>query len=311
MFQILKKNPQAAVIAVLMHVAIIAFMAVGVDWLEKPKQPKSDVQVVQARVVDQKAIDREAEKLKRAEEKRVRERDAARKKEEQRIADLRREQEQEKRRLAELEEKRKEAQKRQEAEEKRQKAAEARRKREAEEKRKAELEKQRKAEEQKKKEAEARRKREAEEKRKAELEKQRQAEEKKRQEAAEAKRKAELERQRKAEEARRAREAELQAAAAAEQAAREIDRFTTLITQKVVRSWLRPAGISDNLSCRLRVRLAQGGNVIAVSVIESSGNGAFDRSATAAVYKAEPLPVPDGRLFEQFRDINFVFDPAN
>jgi colicin import membrane protein len=57
------------------------------------------------------------------------------------------------------------------------------------------------------------------------------------------------------------------------------------------------------------VRLAPGGNVIAVSILESSGNSAFDRSAEAAVYKAEPLPVPSGNLFERFRDVNFVFDP--
>ncbi|MCW8950753.1 MAG: cell envelope integrity protein TolA, partial [Sedimenticola sp.] len=68
-------------------------------------------------------------------------------------------------------------------------------------------------------------------------------------------------------------------------------------------------GISDGLKCTLRVRLAPGGTVLAVSVTNSSGNGAFDRSATAAVYKAEPLPVPTGTLFDQFRDINFEFDP--
>ena len=50
MFQIVKRNPLAAVMAVVMHVAIIAFMLVGVDWLEKPRQPKTNVQVVQAKV---------------------------------------------------------------------------------------------------------------------------------------------------------------------------------------------------------------------------------------------------------------------
>ena len=91
--------------------------------------------------------------------------------------------------------------------------------------------------------------------------------------------------------------------------ARETDRYLVQIQQKINRSWVRPAGIGEGLSCRLRVRLAPGGTVIAVSVVESSGNGAFDRSATNAVLKADPLPVPGGGLFEKFRDINFLFDP--
>lgn len=95
----------------------------------------------------------------------------------------------------------------------------------------------------------------------------------------------------------------------AEHNAREMDRYIIQISQKVIRTWLRPAGISDGLKCTLRVRLAPGGSVLAVSVIRSSGNGAFDRSAEAAVLKADPLPVPTGALFERFRDINFEFDP--
>ncbi len=49
--------------------------------------------------------------------------------------------------------------------------------------------------------------------------------------------------------------------------------------------------------------------MIAVSVIESSGNSIFDRSAENAVWKAEEFTVPSGALFEKFRDINFLFDP--
>ena len=52
MFQILKRNPQAMAIAVLMHLVIIGFLVIGVDWLEKPKQPKVNVDVVKARVVE-------------------------------------------------------------------------------------------------------------------------------------------------------------------------------------------------------------------------------------------------------------------
>jgi colicin import membrane protein len=306
MWQILKRNPLAAVIAVLMHLAILGFMLVGVDWLEKPRPVKVKVDVVQARVIDNEKVMAEVERLKQTEEKQRADKEAARQKEEQRLADLKRKQAEEKQRLDDLEKKRKaEEQKRQQA--KQQRLAEEKRHREAEEKRKAEQEAKRRAEEKRQAELEANRK--AEEKRQAELEKKRRAEAKRKAEQ-EAKRQAELEKKRKAEAERKAREAELQAAMEAEANAREVDRYIIQIKQKVVRNWLRPAGISDGLKCTLRVRLAPGGNVIAVSVLQGSGNGAFDRSATAAVYKAEPLPVPAGGLFESFRDINFEFDPS-
>ena len=295
MLQILKRNPLSVVIAILMHLAIIAFMLVGVDWLEKPKQVKVNVDVVQARVIDNAKVMTEVERLKKRDQERKKERESILRKEEKRLAELKQKQQVEKKRLADLEKQRK---------------TEAKRK--TEEKRKAELK--RKAEDKRKTEAKrkAEKKRIAEAKQKAKLEKKRKAEAKRKAEVkrkAAAKQKAEREKKRKAEAARKAREAELLAAMEAEHNAREIDRYVALIDQKVVRNWLRPAGISDGLKCTLRVRLATGGNVIAVSVLKSSGNGAFDRAATAAVYKADPLPVPEGRLFERFRDINFIFDP--
>ncbi|MCB1859849.1 MAG: cell envelope integrity protein TolA, partial [Gammaproteobacteria bacterium] len=139
----------------------------------------------------------------------------------------------------------------------------------------------------------------------AELEKQRKEEAARKQAELERRRKEEAERQRKA------REAELEAAMVAEHNARVTERFMLQIQQKVNQNWVRLEGIGTGLKCTLRVRLAKGGNVIAVSIIKSSGNDTFDRSAEAAVYKAEPLPVPDDSLFERFRDINFVFDPSN
>ena len=61
----------------------------------------------------------------------------------------------------------------------------------------------------------------------------------------------------------------------------------------------------------MEARLIPGGEVTpgSVRVIRSSGNPAFDRSVVAAVYKASPLPVPSGRLFEQFRNLGLNFKP--
>ncbi len=347
--EIIKRNPTAMVIAVAMHLALILLMLFGTDWWETPTQPKLNVQVVQARLIDEKVVAAEVEKLKQSDAKREKEKEAARTKEEKALAQLKKQQADEKKRLADLkkkrraeDKKRKSAETKRIAEEKKRKAAEVKRKaeekklqqtaskRKAEEKRQKAADAKRLAEEKKRRTAEAKKKaaekkrkaaeakikaaekkrKAAEAKKKAAEKKRKAAEAKKR--AAEAKKKAAEKKRREAEAAAQKKlEDELIASMEAERNAREIDRFVARISQKVVSNWLRPAGISDGLVCSLRVRIAPGGTVLAVSVAKSSGVGAFDRSATAAVYKAEPLPVPTDKLFESFRDIIFEFDPSD
>lgn len=92
----------------------------------------------------------------------------------------------------------------------------------------------------------------------------------------------------------------------------EVERYKALIRQKVSRSWNRPATAAKGLQCTVRVRLVAGGEVLAASVVRSSGDPVFDRSVENAVHKATPLPVPqDPKLFDYFREIEFVFSPEN
>ncbi len=275
MFQILKTNPLAAAIAIGMHLVIILLMVFGLDWLEKPKPDRFKANVVQATVIDASKVDAEVKKLKLADENKKKKEEAAKLKEKKHLDDLKKKRQAEEKRLADL-----------------------KKKRQAEEKKKLELEK-----ENKRKAAEAK-KREAEEK------KRKAAAEKKRKAAEEKKRKAEAERKRKLEEQRKL-EAQMRADMEAERDATEIELYMAKIQQTVEDSWLRPSTVGDGLKCTLRIRMAAGGNVIAAQVVQSSGNSAFDRSAEAAVRKADPLPVPSGRLFEKFRDINFVFAPRS
>ncbi len=290
MFQILKQNPLAAAIAIIMHLAIILLMIFGLDWWEQPELKKYKPDVVQARVVDAAKVDAEVKRLKQAEKNKQEKAVAARSKEIKRLEDLRKKSKKEEKRIADLKKKRKVQEK-----------AEIKRKVEA--KRKAEAKKRKAAEVKKRKAVEAKKRKQAEaKKRKA-------AEEKKRKAAEAKKRKAAVAKKRKLAERKRA-EAEMRAAMEAERNASELDRYRGLIQQAVTASWLRPIGIGDGLKCTLRIRMAAGGNVIAAEVVASSGSGAFDRSARAAVLKADPLPVPSGRLFERFRDINFEFAPS-
>ena len=71
-------------------------------------------------------------------------------------------------------------------------------------------------------------------------------------------------------------------------------------------------GLPPGLSCKLRVNLLPSGDVVGVSIQESSGNDIFDSRAVTAVQKASPLPVPqDAGMFERLnlRDMTFVFKP--
>jgi colicin import membrane protein len=60
----------------------------------------------------------------------------------------------------------------------------------------------------------------------------------------------------------------------------------------------------------LRVILLSNGDVKKVSIVKSSGNANFDRSASSAVYKAAPWPHPgDPKVAAMFKDFKFVFRP--
>jgi colicin import membrane protein len=90
-----------------------------------------------------------------------------------------------------------------------------------------------------------------------------------------------------------------------------VDRYVVVIRQQIERSWLKPAANTEGLSCEVQVRLIPGGDVVpgGVSIIKSSGNASFDRSVETAIYKAAPLPVPSGPLFESFRYLRLNFNP--
>lgn len=316
MWSILRRNPLAALLALAMHVAIVAFLVVGVDWRKPPVPVAVNVEVVQARVVDEAELTQQIEALRDKQERRQAEAAARRERETQQLAELVRRKAEEKARLAALEAERKqvEAEAAKHRESARQQAqVEEQARRRAEAKKKAQAEARRKAEAKKKAEAEVRRKAEA--KKKAKEEARRQAAAKKKA-AEEARRQAELKKQRQAAERARkqklARQRELETQMRAERDQLEVGRVVAAIKQKVERNWLRPPGTSNRgLTCRVRVRLGVNGSVLLVSVIESSGNGAFDRSVESAVRKADPLPMPTAdRLKSRFRELTFEFDPT-
>ncbi len=90
----------------------------------------------------------------------------------------------------------------------------------------------------------------------------------------------------------------------------EIDKYTMLIKHAIEAKWIVPSSAQHNLSCVVMVRVAPGGMVMDVKLVQSSGNAAMDRLATTAVYKASPLPVPsDADLFATFRELQLTLHP--
>ncbi|MEC7251011.1 MAG: cell envelope integrity protein TolA [Pseudomonadota bacterium] len=89
--------------------------------------------------------------------------------------------------------------------------------------------------------------------------------------------------------------------------------FRAGIYELVRKNWSRPPSARNGMSARLLVELIPTGEVISVTVVEGSGNSAFDQSAEQAVRKARRFVVPDENAqFERyFRRFYFLFQPED
>lgn len=257
------------------HMLVLALLALS--FHSKPARLPAAapaMEAVETVAVDEAAVERELQKL-RSDEKARRDTEAARQRKLASEAEqMKRAREQEAKRLADLKKKRDQEQRASEAERKRLADLKAEQQRVAAEK--AAIEK----------------KREEETKRLADLQKKREAQQKAEAEAA-------LKAKLAAEQERLAREtASINSRIKAE--------YIDLIANKVSRNWLRPAGTTGSVDCRVFVRQIPGGEVVEVRLLQSCGSPALDRSVEAAVRKASPLPEPPTPdVFD--REINFRF----
>jgi TonB family protein len=107
-----------------------------------------------------------------------------------------------------------------------------------------------------------------------------------------------------------ARETEVLSADTSEQAAQT---YVQGIYQLISINWSRPPSARNGMEVRMIVELVPTGDVVAVTVVSSSGNEAFDRSAEQAVRKAGKFDVPkDPAVFEKFfRRLQVNFKPED
>lgn len=91
--------------------------------------------------------------------------------------------------------------------------------------------------------------------------------------------------------------------------------YTAVIRQAVQNSWSRPPSARNNMQVDLAIQLIPTGEVVSVSVVKSSGEPVFDRSAVNAVKKAERFPELQklqSRVFEKhFRRFILRFRPED
>ncbi len=155
-----------------------------------------------------------------------------------------------------------------------------------------------------------------------ELERQRAEQQRREQERAE-----ELRRQAEAAEAERRRQQELErrqaAQAAAEAAAAEAARnefelvqsATGLIQQLVQERWSRPPSARNGMRAVLQIQMLPTGDLLDVTLTQSSGDVAFDRSAENAVYAAAPFSelreLPINVFNANFRSLSLIFEPED
>ena len=155
----------------------------------------------------------------------------------------------------------------------------------------------------KKKDKEKKLKKLKKEKKKKEAEQKRKEEEKLKAKEAEQKRK---------EEEEKLKEKALQEELEAEQLQydqSEISKFTDLIIN-AIESKFNKINLKEGLSCKILIRMIEGGTVIESNIVESSGDATFDQRAEKAVRRASPLPVPtESRLFNKMRMIRITFEP--
>ena len=91
--------------------------------------------------------------------------------------------------------------------------------------------------------------------------------------------------------------------------------YMQLIQQQLSENWSRPPNARMGMQVLIELRLVPTGRIVGVTVIESSGDRAFDQAAQQAAFKAEQfkeIQGMDSAIFEKyFRQLKVVFSPED
>jgi len=277
MLKQIKSHPLMFAWSIGLHILLVFVLIFSLGTTSAPKMPAAkEVNTVKAVIIDASVVEKEKQKLIRAEARKRnkqiahknkldREADKARdkrKKEEKRIADLKRRKETRKKELVKLKQQQKELEKKRQDEQQKLAAIEAKRKAEEE------------AAHRKKLAAEAEIRRKAQE--------------------------AEMRQQMLEEEKRLAKQSS--------ENQKLLSQYIYQIQRKVEKNWNAPASMTAGWSCEIMVEQNRFGEVQKVLTKQCSGSDAFKSTVERAVRKASPLPeAPNNDVFE--KKLNFIFRP--
>jgi len=94
-----------------------------------------------------------------------------------------------------------------------------------------------------------------------------------------------------------------------------VGKYQTLIRKTIESKWSRPPSARNGMKVLLHIIMVPSGEVVNVTVAESSGDSAFDASAVNAVKRVKrfaALSKLESRLFEEyFRELNLLFKPED
>ncbi len=91
-----------------------------------------------------------------------------------------------------------------------------------------------------------------------------------------------------------------------------ISNYRKKIAYHLSSYWKVPAHHKDNVKCILNVQILPNGDVLKVSIAETSGDTAFDQHAINAVYKSSPLPALEQlSAKERPRQLTMTFVPES
>ena len=108
---------------------------------------------------------------------------------------------------------------------------------------------------------------------------------------------------------------EEQALAAAQQDEQVANSYMQLIQQRLSENWSRPPSARLGMEVLIELSLVPTGRIVGVTIIDSSGDTAFDRAAEQAAFKAQQfkeLQNMESVIFEKyFRRVKVVFSPED
>lgn len=92
--------------------------------------------------------------------------------------------------------------------------------------------------------------------------------------------------------------------------ATQVGRYQDMIRSKIRRNIVMPPDVPETAVAEFKVTVLPGGDVMEAVLLKSSGNAAYDNAAERAIYKAQPLPLPDDAgLQKMFRELRLTIRP--